>query len=666
MGPGGVTETLIAHFAGYLTFSDDFVRGRQIFDEGPHPVHIQPYSPELLRLPEIDRYLSEIPTGPHRLPYTPVKYGPIDVKPLHPSAQHVDIQIPSAPQTDGPPLQQPILGGGGGGGGMTMTVSVANSTPTPDQELITSEQINFLENNNLNLMGPGAAVTALHSAVQDAHVLFDLTANAASHIPEWLNPAGGDTSSLIDMVNSQDASESAVSHPVLDTSLQQGIFENGVLQPAGAVFNPVAPTVVDVTVDSSNPMMPTAPGNVYNNGLLDPGLDARTGGNVSVNAASILDDHTQRTGLVVDGDAYTTNAIVQINELYSQSQIEVGGATATLNLLTNGNTADNVASFAHHDVSSSGLVTVSVGDNVKVDLVDGNFYDVKGISQTNYLSNNDVVVQGTTSSFNEVDTGNNNQINYLPLTELNANYDLVIVEGSFHAWNVVAQTNVLMNNDIAMMYTARGDTASQSISTGDNTLTNSASIDTYGNATFQPLYGAMNAAIADLAAGKIDPLIGSLLPGGGSNTVHVLLITGDFYDVNYINQTNIISNSDTVAQFLPNTGSSTAPTGQPTASTETINSGGNQVANIAQIAAVGTTSAFQFVGGHAYDDAILVQANLVSSNSSVTNGDTHSLVPELVAFTGMPETIAAEPAASHTAAHSDATNSQDLFHGIMS
>jgi hypothetical protein len=229
---------------------------------------------------------------------------------------------------------------------------------------------------------------------------------------------------------------------------------------------------------------------------------------------------------------------------------------------------------------------------------------------------------------------------------------------------MIVQQNVLLNDDIVVMSTHRGDTATQSITTGDNTLQNSASIDLYGNQTYQPLSANMLAAVQQVEAGKLDPDLAASLHGNGTGTLHVLDITGDFYDVNYISQVNLVSNVDTAVQSLPNTGTTTAPDGVTTISTETINSGHNQLANLAGIAVVGTTSDFQFIGGQHYDDAILIQANLVSDRSSVTIGDTHTLASEVIAFTGLHD-VQPQLQPETPAHHSDPALHQDLFHGMM-
>ena len=100
---------------------------------------------------------------------------------------------------------------------------------------------------------------------------------------------------------------------------------------------------------------------------------------------------------------------------------------------------------------------------------------------------------------------------------------------------------------------------------------------------------------------------------------------------------------------------------------ESVDSGHNQLANVAGIAVGGTASGFQVAGGQHYDDAILVQANLVTDTSKVTVGDTHTLANEVVAFTGVHD-MDPTPAATDTptTTHTDPTVNHDLFHGVMS
>lgn len=650
MGPGGVTETLIAHFAGYLHITEDFVRNRIAYDDGPPAPRPQPYAPEMLA-PQAPPPPVDIPDSqPYQVSYTP-SFDPLrHVKTYEPPELHKHvISIPSSPLFEAPPTPLAEAPTGAGAGAEAVS-SFSYIVPTPDQVLLAVAQVNAMENNNTAQVlndGPNpydGPSPSNHSAT-DANILAHMVDNADSYLQSDLAPGTTDTTTIAEGVATHDAALAA--NPSGASEVAPGVYDNGVLQPAGATFNPTVPDLTNLF---------TTPPEASHNGMTNPGLDVQAGDNLSVNLASILDDNTERSGFVVMGNAYSTNAIYQVNELASYSRVQVDGAAAALDIVTGANSADNLASFANNPLSSPSLVSFSPSANVHVDEVNGNFYDINGIQQTNYLSNNNVVVQAATSTFSEVDTGNNAQINALPLSELNANYDLIIVQGSFYSANVVAQTNVLMNDDSIMMGTSAGDTASETISTGGNTLTNAASIDTYGQTTYLPLNASLSAAVAAAENGQVSPLLASMLPSNGSGTINVLYITGDFYDVNYIGQTNIMLNSDAVAQYLPNTGSTTAPTGAPISSTETVNSGANTLFNLAQIATIGTSN-FQYIGGQAYSDSILVQANYVSERGHTSIGQTPSLGAELAAYTGME---------TWTTPQSDATHHQDLFHGVMS
>ena len=61
-------------------------------------------------------------------------------------------------------------------------------------------------------------------------------------------------------------------------------------------------------------------------------------------------------------------------------------------------------------------------------------------------------------------------------------------------------------------------------------------------------------------------------------TVHVLYVQGDYYDVNYLAQTNVISDADVAAQLL-----TTSDSGE-----QSISTGGNQAINVATIVDAGS------------------------------------------------------------------------------
>jgi hypothetical protein len=439
---GGVSES-IAHFIGYIHLVDDFVRSRPQYENGPNPQRPLPWAPPPVHEPPPARPLDELPSQPIRLDYKPGDFELIGVGRHHVPAP----PISAFPAAMHPPplidLLPPVPGGGGGARGIGMGIAEP-LPPVPDQESMVLTQLNMLHSNNTFLMVPGTDVIALHSqkGLVDLNGMIE---TAQSETPNWL-PQSNSHADLVNTVTAYDADRA--SHPdVVPVATPNGVYVDSVLQPAGATLDQPLPTLEAPAPETSH------------NGLYNPGLEANTGGNIAVNSASILDDHTQHTGLVVFGDVHTTDAIVQLNILFSHAQIDVGGATLAQDISTDGNTTYNGASFAQHDTASPVVEHFSLGTKIQVDQINGNFYDVKGLEQTNYLSNNDVVVHATMNSYYQVDSGNNTQVNDLPLSELNQNYDLIVVNGSFHNANVILQQNVLYNDDIAKVFTARSDTA---------------------------------------------------------------------------------------------------------------------------------------------------------------------------------------------------------------
>jgi hypothetical protein len=126
-------------------------------------------------------------------------------------------------------------------------------------------------------------------------------------------------------------------------------------------------------------------------------------------------------------------------------------------------------------------------------------------------------------------------------------------------------------------------------------------------------------------SGTVDP--SSVLNAFPSlfGNINVLVATGDYYDVNYISQTNVMSNANVVQL----TGSSTAPAG----ATQSVSTGHDITVNSASIVDGGSALS-PYLQGHYYNDMILIQTNITGNDPKVTGHDPSQLAPELVAFTG--------------------------------
>ena len=138
----------------------------------------------------------------------------------------------------------------------------------------------------------------------------------------------------------------------------------------------------------------------------------------------------------------------------------------------------------------------------------------------------------------------------------------------------------------------------------------------------------MQALVAALQNGEstLDLANGFVLPGDGSGTMNVLFITGNYYDINVLEQTNIVSDSDVVMQTLENGESGYVATG------------GNELANDALLVTLGPLGG-QYVGGTEYAEATLVQTNIIAQSadvqpaqSTVVLGDPAKLASEAAAL----------------------------------
>ena len=210
-------------------------------------------------------------------------------------------------------------------------------------------------------------------------------------------------------------------------------------------------------------------------------------------------------------------------------------------------------------------------------------------------------------------------------------YDLIIIKGGYHGLNVIFQNNILLDNDRIKM-SADGADPSQSANSGDNSLLNEAAIANYGGDTFEGLPGNLALIQSLLAAGmtSLDPeLAGALIGHGGP--LKVLYVTGDYYDINAVWQTNITSDVDVMYQ-LQNQPLADLMALHPDGDvTQSVTTGGNELHNDAAIVDVNPDATY--VKGQIYTDSIWCRPIWCRTGADhAVNADTHALVTELIAF----------------------------------
>lgn len=613
MVPGGVTE-IIWHFAGHLQIFDDIARSRIVLDEGDYRFDPQDYTtprPQFTFTPAEDE-LDTRPVGIQNGPAIDEPNHLIPLSRLHPALElELDRFAPSVK----PAILQPISPGSGGGGGIEK-IKIIYQDGGEQSEIQTHQFNNMYDDDAVTGSHSANALAALATLSAEAdHAIGQMIVGADAAVPaDWYAPHTTDALPAFVAAHDQvwaDRDGSNDQH-----SVTPGYYLNGVLQDP-------APTPPDQLPASAPPPAPD-----LGHGLGQWALD---GDNTASNGAYIVDLTDSARTMLVMGDYFKTNAIFQTNSYMDNDHIATAGTDA--NVVTGGDQATNVADFVQHPGVYAAMPSYFAGPNWTVDVVHGDYFNIRALIQSNYLSDNDVTVQNSTSTHYEIHAGQNELGNYVLINDGNFNYDLIIVGGSYHGMNLIYQNNILYNND-TVLTTGNGIDPNQTISTGDNQLTNTATIENYGGDNLQSWNSNLSDLINSISGGatELDPSFGQLIAGNGG-TFHILYVTGDYYDVNAIWQTNIVSDANLAVQLQGSPSSVTSAYYGDGAATQNVATGANVLSNDAAIVDVGNTSTF--VNGQAYGDSILVQANLVTQDSDhVTQTSPQALVPEVIAFIG--------------------------------
>jgi hypothetical protein len=359
---------------------------------------------------------------------------------------------------------------------------------------------------------------------------------------------------------------------------------------------------------------------------IEPGgssMEVTTGQNMLANQVVLMDAGLTPSIIAVAGDYVRLDVISQVNAYSDNDTVDAGfpagGGSPTQ--------AMNIAGF-----SSGVLDTTSQGQpadpeampaNWTVSVLEGDLVFLQWITQYSFASDDDLLVLTATGTSTTLGTGENAMLNDMRFSDLGLYYDIVIVGGNLYDANVICQTNVLYDDDTLQMMCDTGELPG-SFSTSGNLLWNQASINFIGpQGSSGPLPGHYTDAMEGLGSGD------KAMPSGfsddpalaGTGHLRVLYITGDVYDLRYVEQTTILSDADHVAVYEQ--GLLDHP------DTEwSISTGENAQANVATIVDYASAGDTLYVGGDTYTDAVLIQAEIVDDKA----GDNGGLASELVAF----------------------------------
>jgi len=628
MNAGGFSEA-IWHFAGYLHLDENIFTTEVTYDGGyfePKADDDPATFSDLLKPSQFDELTSQ-------------RVGFQEAATSEPSQHLQRNSIPGfvAPQVHEPPLHhvEPLLPPSEDPDLLSIQIIRINHLIAVQYQdggtetLLSAHQINTLDDRDTivtDMVRLANGDIVIPPEIHTAGALASMIEEAREATPQSL-PINvvGNTQALIAAISSRDddwaahghvAGEDASSDAPVGRMVDGHRSSDALPEPTTAQITPWQPTVapeahqITVTVMTAGPTQGV-------------GTIAETGQNTQINEAGILDVNEASNSLIVGGNYYFSRGIVQVNVLVDNDHIDIAKNQSAPSVSTEGNEVHNVAEFVNHDITAS-YHGAAATPTWSADVLQGNFYDVKSVVQFNGLDDSDRVVQATAGTFYEADTGHNQQINLAQITNLDS-YDVIIVGGDYHRADWIYQYNVMLASSAVQLFaSSTADRVSQDVTTGFNSLTNSANITTYDSAAFKPLNSAQHDLLDGLSSkvAVLTPNSDWQLAGDASVPLKILYVSGDYYDVNAISQVNVLANVDQVIQA---TGTAHSQQGVAT--------GGNYALNDAQIVDPGTLSTDKYLGGQAYEDSILIQTNLITSHDTVTIHDTSTLVPELAAFT---------------------------------
>lgn len=622
--PGGITE-IIWHFAGYFHLANEHAKAPVIYEDGPDKPATDDYTtprPDDSATSDLD-------------PFSTLRVRLPDAVPLADFvAQHLPLlkglppKFPTPPEFDDPnpgKFAPPHFSVGSANGQAQFKISVSYDDDAAQTQMEIG-QLNRMDDDDELLTGDADAIRALQHPDIDG-TLETMADEANATVPaEYQFPQT--TAEITEFLKAHDQEIAAHDGPPSEHSIQPGRYVNGELQ--------------EEETEEPPPSEKTpAPAETPQDFGTEPGQWAVVGGNVAINAALIVDLSESARSMVVMGDYFKTNILVQTNSYMDGDKIAAAGSISADEIGAAGNIADNIASYVQHDGLYAELPSTFAGPKWNVNVVNGDYYDIHLILQQNYLRDNDIVVQESSDAHYEIHAGENEQLNLSEVFSGDFKYDLIIIAGSYHGANIIVQHNILL--DIDVVKSASGDSidAAGSVNAGENELLNNAAIEVYGENNFEDWNAKLGDLVTALASGDgtLDPSFGSLFNGNGG-TFDVLYVTGDYYDINAIWQINVTADADVVLQLATDPPaypeSDVADQSADDSVTRSVASGENSLTNDAAIIDVGSTDAF--VNGDVYIDTVLIQAKLIEDDDDeIVVHDTDALVSELVAFTASAE-----------------------------
>jgi hypothetical protein len=611
-----LTET-IAHFIGQFEVAVEQARMRQDFErfnhetqaaadrqlDGAEPVAFVAADVAVGFQPDADWVAP--PTG------SDIDYG-IDLFHLDPPI----IDIPDfLPALDGHhPMRMGSLGS---------EVGPMLGAPPPSVVMVV-QQHKFLFDNDVIVVGDYDGPLPF-TQIDTVAELDALSAKASavtgpySSIPLEMNQAG-----VVPWVTATMQAASEAESPTASGAELSGVWVNGEVKDA-------APELIDhlppAWQQEPEPEEPGSDPIIIDASEQETVMEIEAGGNLSVNQATIVDAGLSGTTLAVAGNTYEMDVIVQVNVLRDLDTVDSGFVLPQQDELET--IAVNVAQFVRETKDAAADRAEANPDlmpqNWQITTVEGDMIFFEWIYQYNFTSDSDCLALTAMGTTTTISTGGNAGFNGVSFADLGAMYDLILIGGSLYDANYICQTNIIYDNDTLSMMTAMAG-QSGSVSTGGNMLWNQASIENVGPAGWvQGMPQHYRDAMDGIDDGDYDMPWGFRSDASfeGYGNLNVLYIKGNVFDINYIEQTNVIADADQVAMY--------AQEAEKSAQWQ-ISTGGNAAVNAAGIIDYDSNGAICYVDGQSYSQAMLIQANIIETDDDYLPGNNQPLASEVIAF----------------------------------
>ncbi|MET3660329.1 type I secretion protein [Aquamicrobium ahrensii] len=620
------TTEIIAHFIGVFSQTVEDVRLRLDYAKFTAQREAPPETPDLLDIKlnmvspyTLGQFVAKVTYAPPAFDMvstaivTPVSHQPI---PLHIPPGNLTKVFGHTPRHDMPgmgdrviPEYEPIG---------SLALYLRQEAQLVDNDVLT------IGSHGLGVQIAGDPVAALAQLVEAASHFQPLAAMESLHTEA---DAGDFILHVTESADTlPDAAPAGGSLFVAHGEATAGIHVNGESVDEAPVLEDLLPAKFRPPPEETEDDTPTPTGVDHSH---NSKIELEAGGNLLVNEAVLVNNWYGAPVVATAGNYVHVNAISQTNVWSDCDAVSdaLGGWQTLTSTPTQGFNVATIETISNPAYGAEPAGGSGFPSYWQVARIDGDLLIANWIKQISFVQDNDVTVMSASGGGATITLGGNTVVNIASLAELGSYYDLIIVGGSIYHGNIISQTNILLDDDLIATVGDFQTSGDASLSTGGNLLWNQASITQYGTMNFEGLPPSFQEAADKLASGPADAPSGLLQHDafGGLTGLKVLYISGDVIDLQYISQTNILGDADQVALAMDQAGAYADADWN-------ISTGANALVNHAHIVDGGVDSTV-YAGGHVYSDELLIQAELISNDSSsLYMQDANALVSEAVVF----------------------------------